>query len=299
MKVLVTGGNGFIGQHVCYALINQGHEPLVLDRKRNPQMLQSIFGDVRDPVHVTEAMGCVDGFIHLAGILGSTETVLNPRPAVETNILGGLNVLEAAAAHKIPGVCIGVGNWFMDNPYSITKTTVERFVSMFNQNRGTKVNLIRAMNAYGPGQVAAKPYGTSSVRKIMPSFICRALCNDPIEVYGDGLQVSDMVYVGDVAKALVRALKLAKDGDLLPPIEVGPENHNTVLDIAKLAIELTRSKSTIAHLPMRPGEKAGATVTANLDTMKAAGIDPADFVSLEHGMRQTVDYYRKAVPKAT
>lgn len=291
MRVLVTGGSGFIGQHVVSALVAQGYEPIVFDRKRNATAT-SIFGDIRDSTHVTEAMSCVDGFVHLAGVLGTQETVNNPRPAVETNIIGGLNVLEAVAQYRIPGVYIGVGNWWMNNPYSITKTTVERFAAMYNENRGTRVNIVRAMNAYGPGQSAPKPYGSSSVRKIAPSFICRALNNDPIEVYGDGNQVSDMVYVSDVARTLVLALNKAKKGEILPAIETGPAEHNSVLQIAELVVELTGSKSKIVHLPMRPGEVAGAAVTADLESMKRAGVDPRDFVSLRDGMSRTISYYR-------
>lgn len=293
MKVLVTGGSGFIGSHVVDTLISQGHEVLVFDRHRNAQYVNSIFGDIRDATSVSEAMSCVDGFIHLAGILGTQETVQNPRPAVETNVMGGLNVLEAASQYKVPGVCIGVGNHFMANTYSITKSTVERLVQMYNKDRGTRINVVRAMNAYGPGQSAAKPYGSSSVRKIMPSFICRALSNDPIEVYGDGTQVSDMVYVKDLAKVLVKAMRLAGDDKLLPTIEVGPEDHNTVIQIAELAVELTRSQSKIAHLPMRPGEEPGKPVMADTSTLKAAGFDPADFVSLREGMEDTIRYYRQ------
>ncbi len=298
MKVLVTGGNGFIGGHTVAALIARGHEPLVFDRKRNPQMVNSVFGDIRDATHVTDAMACVDGFIHLAGILGTQETVANPRPAAETNILGSLNVLEAAAQYKVPGVCIGVGNHWMQNPYSITKTTVERFVAMYNKERGTRINIVRPVNAYGPGQSAPKPYGSSSVRKITPSFVCRALNDDPIEVYGDGNQVSDMVYVEDVATSLVRALRLASQGNILPAIEIGPLEHNSVIQIAELVIELTRSRSKIVNLPMRPGEAPGESVTASVESMNAAGIFPEDFTRIRDGLKRTVDYYRRVVSKA-
>jgi UDP-glucose 4-epimerase len=298
VKVLVTGGHGFIGRHVCNVLVAQGHEPLVFDRKRNLALLNAVFGDIRDSTHVTDAMACVDGFIHLAGILGTQETVQNPRPAAETNILGSLNVLEAAAQYKVPGVCIGVGNHWMQNPYSITKSTVERFVAMYNKERGTKLNIVRPVNAYGPGQSAPKPYGSSSVRKITPSFVCRALHDDPIEVYGDGNQVSDMVYVEDVATSIVRALRLAAQGTILPAIEVGPLEHNSVREIAEIVIELTGSKSKIVNLPMRPGEAPGESVTANVESMKAAGINPEDFTKIRDGLQKTVDYYRRSIRRA-
>lgn len=290
MKVLVTGGAGFIGSHVIDQLHMDGHEAEVFDHRGRGVFL----GDIRDSTAVTEAMSHVDGFIHLAGILGTQECIKNPRPAIETNILGGLNVLEAASQYGVPGVCIGVGNHFMQNTYSITKSTVERLVKMYNKERGTRVNVVRAMNAYGPRQVPAKPYGPSSVRKIAPSFICRALKNDPIEVYGDGMQISDMVYVTDVANALVRCLyHAAKDDVIDGAVEVGPEEHSTVVGVARLVKELTSSESEIVHLPRRPGEMAFAPVSADTMTLGEIGMNAKHFVPLKEGLIKTIEYYRK------
>lgn len=289
MKVLVTGGAGFIGGHVVERLNACGYDAEVFDHRGRGNVL----GDIRDATAVSDAMAHADAFIHLAGILGTQEHVENPRPAVETNILGGLNVLEAAAQFKVPGVCIGVGNHFMNNTYSITKTTIERFVSMYNVERGTKINVIRAMNAYGPGQIPAKPYGPSSVRKIAPSFICRALRNDPIEVYGDGSQISDMVYVGDVADALIRGMEKARTGDIVGVVEIGPKDHTTVMDVATIVVDMTGSKSNIVCLPMRPGEKQGAPVFADVDTMGKIGMSCASLVSLRDGLAFAIDYYRR------
>ena len=109
MKILVTGGSGFIGSHVVELLNNDGHEVTVFDHLGRGD--GSMFlGDIRDPVDVMEAIGNVEGFIHLAGVLGTQECILNPRPAVETNIIGGLNILEAASRLNVFGVCIGIGN---------------------------------------------------------------------------------------------------------------------------------------------------------------------------------------------
>lgn len=294
MRVLVTGGAGFIGRYVCEHLQDHGHEPVVMDRRGHIDAdFKTILGDVRDEVSVTEAMARCEGFIHLAAVLGTQETVLNPRPAAEVNILGGLNILQAAAQYSIPGVYIGVGNYWMQNPYSITKTTVERFIEMYNRDRGTCVNIVRVVNAYGPRQVAAAPYGPSKVRKITPSFVCRALANDPIEIYGDGQQVSDMVYVGDVAKALVCAFEAAYNGQKFShPVEVGPKKHTTVLEMAELVIELAESKSEIEFLPMRPGEIPGASVTAKTETMLQVGMKPESLVPLRAGLGATIDWFR-------
>lgn len=289
MKVLVTGGAGFIGAYVVEALEQRGHEADIFDRRGRG----NVHGDIRDANAVLDAMSHVDGFIHLAGILGTQECIANPRPAVETNVMGGLNVLEAAAQYKVPGVCIGIGNHFMQNTYSITKSTIERFVAMYNKERGTKINVVRPVNAYGPGQEPAKPYGTSSVRKIAPSFICRALLGHDIEVYGDGSQVSDMIHVSDVAVVLTNALHAAANGKVFDcAIEVGPSESLTVLEIAQLVKRLTGSKSRIVHLPARPGEQK-ADVRADTSTLALVGSSTDDFLSLEEGMERTIAHYRR------
>ena len=292
MKVLVTGGSGFIGSHVVEELRKQEYQPVIFDHVARGST--DYLGDIRDSTAVTEAFSSVDAFIHLAGILGTPECLQNPRPAVETNILGGLNVLEAAAQYKVPGVCIGVGNHFMQNTYSITKSTIERFVKMYNAERGTRINVVRAMNAYGPRQTPAAPYGPSKVRKIAPSFICRALRGDPIEMYGDGSQVSDMVYVTDVAKALVRAMNYAtlSGGAFDRVVEVGPKEHNTVRQIAETVKEITGSTSEIVSLPPRPGEQNGAVVCADTSTLKLVGMRAKDLVPLREGLEKAVQYYR-------
>lgn len=292
MKILVTGGAGFIGGYVVEQLREVGLEPLVFDRRKDKA---DFLGNIMDSSDVTEGMAQAEGFIHLAGILGTQETIQNPRPAIETNIIGSLNILEAAAQYKVPGVCIGIGNHFMENPYSISKSTVERLVAMYNTERGTKINIVRPMNAYGPRQKPSVPYGPSKVRKLIPALVCRALKGDPIELYGGGSQVSDMVYVGDVAKALTRALQSAVLGDVFNRVvEVGPQEHKTVRETAELVKELTGSSSQIVSLPMRPGEKVGATVAADVETLGMVGMSANSLVPLRSGLIQTIDYYRRA-----
>lgn len=300
MKVLVTGGTGFIGQYVVEELLDRGYSVLKFDRynRRIQPDTELFLGDIMDDVAVTEAFAHCDAFIHLAAVLGTQETIQNPRPAALSNLMGGLNVLEAAAQYATPGVYIGVGNYWMNNTYSITKTMIERFIDMFNKNRGTVVNIVRAMNAYGPRQVAAAPYGPAKVRKITPSFVCRALMGHDVEIYGDGQQVSDMIYVTDVAKALVNSMELAINGELIPTVEIGPKINNTVNQVATTIVSMTGNKSRIVHLPMRPGEIPGSTVTADTETLEAIGMSTDNFVALEEGMQKTVDYYKDYLEKS-
>jgi UDP-glucose 4-epimerase len=291
VRVLVTGGAGFIGRHACDALTAAGHSPLVLDRLRARECDHDlILGDIRDAAAVTEAVAHCEGVIHLAGVLGTAETIANPRPAAEVNILGGLNVLEACAQYGVPLVNIAVGNWFEYSTYSVTKSAVERFAGMYRRYRDLPVASVRAFNAYGPGQSVAAPYGTSRVRKIIPSFIMRALHGGAVEVYGDGSQVMDMVYVTDVAGALVAALDGVAAGNVPDePLEAGTGRATTVAEIAALACaEVSRQTGITARvtfLPMRPGETPGSVVLAK------TGLPGA--VPLEEGLDLTVEHYRE------
>ena len=161
-KILVTGGAGFIGSYVVERLLAKGYKVVVFDHSspglvtlaHTMKGVEFFHGDIMDEVAVTEAAAHVDGIIHLAAVLGTQETIANPRPAAKTNILGGLNVLEAAVQYDLPVVYAGVGNHWMREEgagtYTITKTAVEDFVRMFNKFRGARVSVVRPVNAYGP-----------------------------------------------------------------------------------------------------------------------------------------------------
>lgn len=294
--ILVTGGNGFIGQYVVEELADRGYFPHVLDtRYRIPRAGKVVLGDIRDAVSTTEAIAHVDGVIHLAGVLGTQETIKNPRPAAETNILGGLNVFDACTQYGLPLVNIAVGNYWMNNTYSITKNTMERFAAMYNAERESRITVVRGLNAYGPRQMAAAPHGPSKVRKIMPSFINRALDGDPIQIYGSGEQIMDMIYVTDLAKVLVTALERTDRIGPLPTIDAGTGVRTTVNQIAGTVLAEVAAQQgvwgDVEHLPMRPGEESTSIVLANTDTLEVVGMNPDNFVQLGLGVARTVEYF--------
>lgn len=300
MKVLVTGGNGFIGSHVVKTLLEQGHEPVVFDRhiRKAPPGCELILGDVRDATAVTEAVAHVEGVIHLAAVLGTQETINNPRPAAETNVLGALNVFEAVAEYELPAAYAAVGNYWMENTYSISKTCAERFARMFNQERGTRIAVVRALNAYGPGQSVAAPFGPSKVRKIGPAFICRALAGQPIEIYGDGTQVMDMIHVRDVADVFVRALEVGPHPEGIP-YEAGTGRPTTVLEIAEIIARDVEAKINdqvkIEHLPMRPGEPEHSIVLGDPETLRPLYQGFPVLRTLEDSIPEVVDFYGENV----
>jgi UDP-glucose 4-epimerase len=245
----------------------------------------------------------VEGIIHLAAVLGTQETIQNPRPSAETNLLGSLNVFEAANQYDLPVVYAGVGNhWMRDygtGAYTISKTAAEDFTRMFNKYRGGRISVVRPVNAYGPGQSIAAPYGTSKVRKIMPSFICRALTGVPIEVYGDGTQVSDCVYVGDVARVFSGALEYTAEHGALDPVGVGPASSVTVNQVADMVREEVarvtgNAPVELVHLPMRPGEVPNAVVQADVGSLLQLPEEfhERSFTSLREGVTKTVAHYQ-------
>ena len=298
MKVLVTGGTGFIGSHVVENLAASGATPVIFDRHATPvsaealyflagagvEPCETILGDVRDRTAVFQAVAECDAVIHLAGILGTAEQVQDPMPAVEANIIGALNVFTAMRHYSRPGAYITLGNYWMNNTYSITKSTTERFALMANEEWGTKIGIIRAVNAYGPRQK------TGPVRKIMPSMMMAAIQDKPITVYGDGMQVADMVYVTNVAEALVRAT-LNDHGTYDKIMEVGTGVPTTVLDVAHEIIKQAGG-GVVIHEPMRPGEPEGSVVLADPSTLAPLHMTGIELIQLEEGVRRTLPYYQ-------
>ncbi len=290
MRVLITGGNGFIGSHVVDRIIEKGYRPVVFDRFGFPHRpdTEFIMGDIRDRGSIRAAVKNVDGVINLAAILGTSETIKLPRFTVESNMLGAINVFDACKDMRKRGVHITVGNYWMNNPYAITKSAAERIALMYNREFGTEIATVRGLNAYGPRQ---KP---RPVRKIMPNLVIPALRNDEIIIYGDGEQLMDMIYVGDLAEILIRALIFDHHcyGEVIEA-GMGEEHTPSIKQLAHLVVKVTGSDCKITHVPMRGGEPERSKVIGDPKTLEPLNITPDQMVPPEEGVRQTVDWYRK------
>lgn len=287
-KVLVTGGTGFVGAYVLDKLLALGIKVTILDNQvidSLPPGVGFFLGDIRDREAMVEAVGAHAGVIHLAGVLGTQELVEQPRTAVEVNIQGSLNVFEAVRVHRKRAVYISVGNYWMNNPYAISKGIAERFALMYNKEFKTQIAIVRAVNIYGPGQK------TSPVRKAVPSFILPALKGEDLVVFGSGNQIMDFIYAKDIAEILVRALVM-DHGVYLSAIEAGMGRDTTVNELAQLIIDTVGSQSKIQHVAMRSGEEPESIVKANVETLKCLDFSPTNFTSLEEGLRETVAWYR-------
>lgn len=271
MKVLVTGSNGFIGLAVREELAARGHEYLSFDAPH----------DIRHAGELEVAAGLeAEGIINLAGVLGTSELHGRQHHAAWVNILGAVNVYELGATLNIPVVQIGTGHRGQPNTYAITKAAAEDLALARAQWGGERIAVVRAYHVYGPGQKPCAPHGPSPVRKIFPSFTCRALTGMALEVYGDGSQRIDMVHVTEVAKVLVDAL----DGPYGEVTEAGTGRAISVLDVALDIAVATGSDSHVLRITAgRPGEPLGADVVASKPVVKS---------TWPYLMCETIDWYR-------
>lgn len=285
MKILITGGAGFIASHTIQEALNLGYEVVTNARFLEPtnpiydvSKVTRYVADIRDKVAMRAIIEKVDGVINLAGILG-TKHVDQGREFYENNLFGAMNVFDACLEFNIPVVQISVGNYFETNDYSNSKYAAERECLKYARYREMKGNIVRGLNAYGEAQKV------KNTGKIVPTFITKALNNEPLSVYGgkNDCGLMDMIYVKDLAKILIDAL--TNQNTYGNVFEAGNGYGIKVWDIAKKIVELCDSKSEILEVPMRSGEQKGSVVVAQKPY-------PIQYTDLEEGLKKTIAYYR-------
>jgi len=197
MKVLITGGSGFIGSHCVDAFAAVGHDVIVFDciSPRHTSVGDHVVGELRDPVAVEKAVTRSDLVVHAGGLLGTHETVVMADDAVRTNILGTLNVLQATTRHGRKLINISKPNIWL-NPYSITKDTSEKFCFMYVDEFDAQVSTVKLYNVYGPRQEYSR------VRKAIPTWIVEALNGRTVEIFGSGAATVDLIHVREVARGI-------------------------------------------------------------------------------------------------
>lgn len=283
-KILITGGSGFIGQHLIKGLLEKNYQVAVLDRtpKNLPEQVTIFQGDIRDRAAVKRAMRGRDGVYHLAGVLGTEELNTRSIEATEINVIGALNILEEALVNKTKVLLVSKPNVWL-NTYSITKEASEKFCLMFQKEFGLKAVIVKWFSVYGPGQ---KHYG---VQKAVPTFIVRALQNKSLPIFGSGHQEADFIYVTDTIAATIKAAEAAlMEGKI---VEIGTGRGTKVIDLAKLIIKLCQSQSKLQFLRMRGGEDSETKVIAKTAILKKLKFKPQ--VKLEEGLKKTIAFYRE------
>lgn len=240
MKVLVTGSGGWIGGKIAQRLIDRGDEVIPFDRTSGQ--------DVTVKSDVFDAVKEADHVVHVCGVLGTHELFDRPFVAVDTNIGGTLNILEAIREF---GTDKGYTSIVMPkvNPslYSVTKNAAMDMAHVYYEAFGIPVSHAIAYNAYGPGQHVGPGYP----QKILPTFACHAWAGLPIPIWGDGELWTDMVHVDDVARMMVDAMSYG-DSQIF---DAGTGHPLTVREVAHYVHSVVNNDTGVTHLPERPGER--------------------------------------------
>lgn len=304
-KVVMTGGTGFIMSHVAERLAKTGREIVLFDNNeehalppytrqllRDQRNVRYVKGDVRDRSAVDAVIDDNTEIVyHFAALLGTSSRFREWQvPTVEVNVIGTINVLEAAQKAGVayfihpPRPILAV--WL--TPYIISKTTQTLFTQMYHKVFGLPTVGYNIQNCYGPRERAVlnpNPLRPHEGRKFIAATIMAALKNEPVIVFGDGEQSSDFVYIEDVVDALITFNESA----IGQVMEIGTGLSTPVKEVTRLIISLTGSKSKIEYLPMRTGE-VKVNTRADLTIAKTClGWEPR--TSLEEGLRKTIPYY--------
>lgn len=268
MKILITGGSGFIGSHVVEHYQNIA-EVVVLDNlrsghRKNLDGLKCRFveGSIMDKPLLEEVMQGVDYIFHLAALISVPESMQQPDETVELNVRGLLNVLEAGRKHGVKKLCFAssaavygenpiqpkVESMTPDprSPYAITKLDGEYYCSLYAREGWLQTACIRFFNVFGPRQDPRSAYAAA-----VPIFLHRALSGEPITVYGDGGQTRDFIFVKDIVGALAFA---AETPHATGVFNAGYGKSITILELVQEILRLTGSKSEIRFEPVRAGD---------------------------------------------
>jgi UDP-glucose 4-epimerase len=235
MRVLVTGGGGFIGAAVVAELKARDHVPAIFDRP----------DDIRDTVRVSACVDGCDAVIHLAGMLGTHELFDTAVEAADVNVGGVLRVLEACVSAEARYVGISMPPVF-PSIYTATKIGAVALERAYHHNYKLPVSRVKAFNAFGPGQ----KHGPGHPQKIVPTFAAKAWRNEPIQIWGDGTQTVDLIHVNQLARLLVDALDFGDD----VTIDGGTGVAISVNEVADFVQAVTGSTAGVEYLPMRRGE---------------------------------------------
>ncbi len=292
MRVLVTGGSGFIGRSVLEELLIRGHEVLSLDLVEPSITVPFVIGDVRDPETLRNAAEGVDAIVHLAAIVSAVEAMERPLDTFRTNVEGTLNVAEAArredakviyassvAVYGEPKV-LPVSEDHPVHPtnvYGSTKLAGESLLLGYGGSYGLPVTSLRFFNVYGP-HMKPGPYAG-----VIYKFLERIREEKPLRIEGDGRQTRDFVYVGDVARAVVLAL----ESDATGVYNVGTGREISILDLARLLFDLTGRDTGLEFAPARPGDIRRSR--ADISKIRELGWEPS--LSLEEGLRRTIEWF--------
>jgi UDP-glucose 4-epimerase len=302
VRVLVTGGAGFIGSHVVDALVIRGDEVVVVDSLVTGKRENLASGadlrvlDIREPLDELFREVRPEAVVHLAAQADVRVSVERPLEDADVNVLGTIRLLDAARDHggaqlvfsstggAIYGECEAPAAETSAlqpvSPYGVSKLAAEEYLRAYNRLYGTRHVALRYGNVYGPRQ---DPHGEAGVVAIFFGLLAHG---EAPRIFGDGTQTRDYVYVGDVARATLAAI-----GHEAGVLNVGTGRETSVLELFELCRRAAGSEVQATHAPARPGELARSV----LDPSRAAAeLAFTPLVGLEDGLQATWEWIRAA-----
>jgi len=306
-RILVTGGAGFLGSHLCERLLDDGNDVLCLDNfysgtKDNIKHLipnsnfEIMRHDVTFPVYVE-----VDEIYNLACPASPIHYQWDPVQTTKTSVIGAINILGLAKRTKAKVFQASTSEVYGDptvhpqeesywgnvNPIGIRscydegKRCAETLFFDYHRQHNVKIKIARLFNTYGPRM-------HPNDGRVVSNFIMQALQNKPITIYGDGSQTRSFCYVDDLIDVMIKIM--ATDDDITGPMNIGNPKEFTILELAQSVIELTNSKSTIEFLPLPEDDPTQRQPDISL-TKKNTQWAPK--IELREGLISTINYFKQ------
>jgi len=311
MRILITGGAGFIGSHLCDYLLAQGHEVIAMDNLSTGstdniahlvgrERFQFIKHNVTDYIYVD---GPLDAVLHLASLPSPVDYLHYPIQTLKVGALGTHKALGLAKAKGARFLLASTSEVYGDpqvhpqpedywgnvNPvgprgvYDESKRFAEALAMAYHRYHGLETRIARIFNTYGPRM-------RLDDGRVVPNFIRQAILGEPVTVYDDGSRTRSFCYVSDLVEGMVRLLMSAE----VYPINLGNPREMTILEFARKVIEVTGSQSEIVFVHPRDERTQDDPMVRQPDINKARrvlGWEPV--VTLEEGLGRTVDWFRK------
>ncbi len=309
-KILVTGGAGFIGSHLCKRLLEDGNEVICLDNYftgsksniinliDNPYF-ELIRHDITMPFFIE-----VDEIYNLACPASPIHYQFNPIKTIKTSVMGSINMLGLAKRTKAKILQASTSEVYGDpeihpqpetywgnvNPigsracYDEGKRCAETLFVNYHKQNDVKIKIVRIFNTYGPNM-------HPNDGRVISNFIVQALQNKPITIYGDGKQTRSFQYVDDLVEALIRMMNTTDD--ITGPVNIGNPGEFTILQLADEIIKLTNSKSKIEYLPLPEDDPIQRQPDISLATKLLDAWSPS--INLEEGLIKTINYFRPII----
>ena len=305
-RVLVTGGSGFIGSHLCERLINDGNEVICLDNfftgsKKNIEHLinnphfELVRHDIIEPYYAE-----VDQIYNLACPASPVHYQYNPIKTIKTSVMGAINVLGLAKRVKARILQASTSEVYGDpivhpqpesywgnvNPiglrscYDEGKRCAETLFMDYHNQNNVDIKIIRIFNTYGPRM-------NQDDGRVVSNFIVQALKGEDITIYGDGSQTRSFQYIDDLVEGTVRMMNT--DSDFLGPVNIGNPIEFTMVELAKNILDITNSKSKLIYLPLPKDDPKQRRPDISLAKEKLSRWEPK--IQLKDGLVKTIAYF--------